>query len=196
MPDYDPKSIPILDDIIEDKKTDTQGETPDDAISIDIAVDKIDQDDSTLDLFDQPAEDFSSVDADTTNLDAETTEPEIGSIDRFIGTTDAEEIETETAESALIDYHPEIEDNTDDSLDRHEAQQDDFKNIEELSAEPDQPVAAQLAAQPVELETIVDDVVKQLLPDLEQQLRFLVQQALEEKLPAEMIEQISEDKND
>jgi hypothetical protein len=32
------------------------------------------------------------------------------------------------------------------------------------------------------LEAVVDDIVKQLMPDLEQQLRFLVQQALEDRL--------------
>ena len=41
--------------------------------------------------------------------------------------------------------------------------------------------------EPIELESIVQSVVKQMLPDLEQQLRFLLQQSLEEKLPAEMI---------
>lgn len=193
MPDYDPKSIPILDDIIEDEKTDTQGETPDDVVAIDISADKIDREDSTLDLFNRPAEDFDSVDAGATNLDAETTEPEIGSIDRFIETKDAEEIETEAVESALIDYHPETEDDTEDS---HEAQQDDSQNIEELETDSVKPVAAQATGQPVDLETVVDDVVKQLLPDLEQQLRFLVQQALEEKLPADMIKKISAGNND
>ncbi len=44
---------------------------------------------------------------------------------------------------------------------------------------------------PTTLETIVEDVVKHLIPDLEQQLRFLVQQALEEKLPEKVIRRIS-----
>lgn len=38
------------------------------------------------------------------------------------------------------------------------------------------------------LESIVEDVVKQMMPDLEQQLRFLIQRSLEEKLPEEIIE--------
>ena len=37
----------------------------------------------------------------------------------------------------------------------------------------------------ISLDEIVDDVVEQLIPDLEQQLRLLVRQALEEKLPEE-----------
>ena len=192
MPDYDPKSIPILDDIIEDEKKDTQGETPDDAIEIDTADDKIDQDDSTLDLFNSPAKDFTTADIDATELDTETEEPEIGSIDRFIEKADTDTEETEITESALIDYHPEEKEDNVDSFDHQEVQPDEFQSIEAQSVESFQPVTAP----PVALETIVDDVVKQLLPDLEQQLRFLVQQALEEKLPAEMIEQISEGKND
>ncbi|VAW54396.1 hypothetical protein MNBD_GAMMA06-826 [hydrothermal vent metagenome] len=41
------------------------------------------------------------------------------------------------------------------------------------------------------LEAIINDVVKHLMPDLEQQLRFLIQQALEEKLPEKTIRRIS-----
>jgi hypothetical protein len=35
----------------------------------------------------------------------------------------------------------------------------------------------------------VNDIVSQLIPDLQQQLRYLVQQALEDRLPAEIISQ-------
>jgi hypothetical protein len=41
------------------------------------------------------------------------------------------------------------------------------------------------------LESVVDDIVKQLIPDLEQQLRFLVQQALEDRLPDALLAQLS-----
>lgn len=48
-----------------------------------------------------------------------------------------------------------------------------------------------LAAEPIALESIVDDIVKQLLPELEQQLRLVVQQALEDKLPDDILEQLT-----
>lgn len=44
----------------------------------------------------------------------------------------------------------------------------------------------------VSLDSMVNDVVKQLIPDLEQQLRFLVKQALEDKLPEDVIEKLSQ----
>ena len=46
------------------------------------------------------------------------------------------------------------------------------------------------AAQSQSLESVVDDIVKQLIPDLEQQLRFLVQQALEDRLPDAILAQL------
>ena len=44
-----------------------------------------------------------------------------------------------------------------------------------------------ISLEPIVLEQIVENVVKQMMPDLEQQLRFLIQQSLEEKLPEEII---------
>ena len=41
--------------------------------------------------------------------------------------------------------------------------------------------------EPLEIELIVKSVVKQMMPDLEQQLRFLIQQALEKQLPPEIV---------
>lgn len=42
-----------------------------------------------------------------------------------------------------------------------------------------------------QLDVIVDKVIKHLMPDLEQQLRFLVQQALEKELPKEIINSLN-----
>ena len=52
------------------------------------------------------------------------------------------------------------------------------------------------AIEPLELEPIVKSVVKQMMPDLEQQLRFLIQQALEERLPPDIIQLTSKKTDD
>lgn len=197
MPDYDPKSIPILDDIIEDDKTDTEQIHPD------ITVNGSEQDDNIPDLF------TTAADIDTTDINIEAAATGIAAIDQFIGSAEENtmDLDTETGESALIDYHaeefddPAVELRQDEAYQEHsplqEVQQYDDLNTAESAV--DTITANNMAdesVQPVSLKPIVDDVVKQLMPDLEQQLRFLVQQALEEKLPADIIEQISTDNND
>ena len=80
MPDYDPKSIPILDDIIEgeNESADT-AETNDEKIiseqiSTDLAATENIQDDNTLDLFND----------ETADIKTDASEPGIGVIDKFI----------------------------------------------------------------------------------------------------------------
>ena len=138
MADYDPKSIPILDDVIDkaldDKKTGAEAESAENnSTTEDTAAD------DNLDLF-----------------NGETSTPE-----------------TETIESALIDYQPEEAEI--DGLDVIEttAEIQPASDIQSIDVAP---------AIDIDIDTIVDDVVKQVMPDLEQQLRFLIQQALEEKL--------------
>ncbi len=62
-------------------------------------------------------------------------------------------------------------------------------NTGAASAEP-APEQALTQLKPV-IDEITDDIVRQLLPDLEQQLRFLVQQALEDRLPDDLVEQLN-----
>jgi len=50
--------------------------------------------------------------------------------------------------------------------------------------------------EPLELEPIVESVVKQMMPDLEQQLRFLIQQALEKRLPSEILKSANTETDD
>lgn len=50
--------------------------------------------------------------------------------------------------------------------------------------------------EPLEVELIVKSVVKQMMPDLEQQLRFLIQQALEKQLPPEIVKSSKDDARD
>lgn len=188
MPDYDPKSIPILDDIIEGESENADAaETSDkkiisEGISTGITGTENIQDDDTPDLFIDEA----------SGIEGGAVEPEISVIDKFIGGVkdDSEEIEaenseTETVESALIDYQAETD-----------ITQGDEHTIDDPSTQHQTTADQSVASEPsITLDSIVDDVLKKLIPDLEQQLRFLVQQALEEKLPAEIINKIST-KND
>ena len=50
--------------------------------------------------------------------------------------------------------------------------------------------------EPLVLEPIIESVVKQMMPDLEQQLRFLIQQALEERLPKDIIQLVNSKTDD
>ena len=197
MPDYDPKSIPILDDIIEDDQEDkTVPELTESDIS---GIDNEQFDEQAgdhLDLFDE----------NTTDIEAE---PEIGAIDQFINTIqdDFDDHDDEPVESALIDYHSADVDTP--AIDRQYETGQQETGQQETIQQDTVPAADDLAVndmsienitpasgQPVVLDEIVDEIVKQLMPDLEQQLRFLVQQALEDRLPEALIEQVSADKND
>ena len=94
MPDYDPKSIPILDDIIEDDTTEPG------LSGLEYAdVENQDSDETAINSLDLFAD-------DTIDTKQETMEPSLGTIDQFINPADDEltAIETDIAESALIDY--------------------------------------------------------------------------------------------
>lgn len=164
MPDYDPKSIPILDDIIDNEVDSENTDAADTAhtkplseeANTDIPGTEDASDDNTPDLFK----------GDITESD-ETTDIESALIDY-----QADDIELhDTPTDDAVTLQPEIADQADDQTDD---QADDFTPS-------------------ISLNEIVDDVVKQLIPDLEQQLRFLVRQALEEKLPEEIIQKTVSD---
>lgn len=221
MPEYDPKSIPILDDIIDDDNSDAEQVNPV------IAESESEQADNSLDLFavdtaDIDSTGISEINITTVEIDVETVEPEIADIDRFIDKTEDNSevlatgyLDAEINQSAQVDYHViDITDEPDEAvIDRQQKnlqyetesltetrQQEetaytpaaDVDNAADISsddevAEPHQPFA---------LEVLVDDVVKQLMPGLEQQLRLHVMQALEEKLPADIIARFSADNDD
>jgi hypothetical protein len=228
MADYDTKSIPILDDIIESHTTEN---TADDGASEDLAAEAT-LAESNLDLFFDESGDIISEDSD----------PQIGVIDDidedqdnnaqqidFAATEfsiqdqaisyeteveiDIAEEESETIESALIDYHNDPEDvNTDfavhlypviDTIDEFETEVtssdlDQITFIEpsvdeatEVPADIPDVTPGETAGETFTLESVVDDIVKQLMPDLELQLRFLVQQALEDRLSDEMLDHLT-----
>ena len=162
MSDFDPKNIPILDDIIDDDSADSN--------QLDSS-----ESENNLDLFEeseaeQAAETESPIDTADNHVD-------IGVINEKISQLsvqyDYEEIYSGLAfrlDGAVKDEQPEK--NARDET-------DSLTTIE-----------------PLELEPIVESVVKQMMPDLEQQLRFLIQQALEKKLPSEIFKSASTETND
>jgi len=155
MPDYDPKSIPILDDIIEaEVENATSTAICEKEINADTTETKKIQDSNTPDLF--------SADINDSAKPIE------------IKNGEAESNETEIVESVLIDYQIEEDNNNSGGGIQHD-----------IISDP-----------PISLDSIVNDVVTQLMPDLEQQLRLLVQQALEEKLPEEIIRQMSSENDE
>ena len=190
MPDYDPKSIPILDDIIEDEIASDDKAEPELSSSEFSNLENQDGDDTTIDNLDL----FTR---DAIDDEQETMEPELGIIDRFIDSAedDLTTIETDAIESALIDYQTDQDEPGINA--KYETQLlDDIPDsndiIDDIAIEDTDINKARSAT----LNSIVDDVVKQLLPDLEQQLRYLVQEALEDKLPEEIVKQLSADKID
>jgi hypothetical protein len=223
MPDYDPKSIPILDDIIEgeidggldgdleDKSNSEDAEATEAGdgkkipgqisaaqINADITAAENIQDDSTLDLFDDSDAASTKHEPYITDTffddlkhDDDLTQDNVTGEDQEHDVQDSDEQDNknQSHESALIDYHAE-EDRAED-----EASQDDIITIDDEISTP--AISSQTIAEApsISLNLIVEDVVKQLMPDLEQQLRFLIKQALEEKLPEDIIDGISTKNN-
>ncbi|MBT8120854.1 MAG: hypothetical protein KJN89_14155 [Gammaproteobacteria bacterium] len=195
MPDYDPKSIPILDDIIEDDIVEENKSEPELAAP-------------ELDDFEYRAGDDSSIDSldlltsDAIDTEGDTAQPELGSIDQLTASAedDRAEDDTHTIESALIDYHADQEEATIDFHNESQAVKDILHDSDDLSHDDLNEINAEEKeidpVQPATLSSVVDEVVKQLVPAMEQQLRYLVQQALEEKLPDEILQQLSNEKTD
>ena len=155
MADYDPKSIPILDDVIEKEKNADIDETSSPLFSAKPAVIAEDN----LDLFTEKSKAVAKI-----------TPPQTVVIDKDV------ESALEEIESALVDYDADTEEN---------GTEDDEQPIE-LELKTAQP--------PPSIEAIVEDITKQLIPDLEQQLRFLIQQALEDRLPDTLINKLASNK--
>ena len=204
MPDYDPKNIPTLDDVIESADNEKQdvdlSATPLDAQS--------DAAENNLDLFAGETIDLLAEDPDfappVTDIEAVTitnsiieytigpgangpaVEPQIGTIDNIskedgcaitlFSPVKASEDKAEPIESALIDYNGDDETGT-STFDMSVTNKQAKNQPTEVNR---QAVTANL------LQSVTDDIVKQLMPELEQQLRLLLKQALKEKLPEDI----------
>ena len=211
MPDYDAKNIPVLDDVVENG----DGKKRDFDLSIESPDDETKE--SNLDLFNDKTSNLTVEDADidieipateTSIIKVETltvpdsiinteytinpaTEAQIGAIDN-LGDEDNNEVslyqpakaaedEAEKFESALIDYT---------AVDQAETPAINVPVIDNPTE--DRPVEnIQQAATTHSLQALTDDIIKQLMPELEQQLRLLLEQALleqvlKEKLPEDI----------
>jgi hypothetical protein len=218
MSDYDLKNIPILDDIIDSDEDDPAELKAMDAdvVDSDTADSDSAHDETAEDNFDLFTND--ETDADSSRLN-ETTGPEIGAIDETMindqvidvidDTTQHAELSLDTPSTAAViadeftpeEYTPEEYVPAEEASEQKpviesasiDYQLTDFQLIDYQTADAGIDNETQLADEQtaVLLDAIVDDVVKQLIPELEQQLRFLVKQALEDKLPAALIEQLS-----
>ena len=195
MPDFDPKTIPILDDVIEviepeevkpeeieQQNNDAEAEATADDEAIDNETALFTADpiiDFTTEVDDDHAESEFDI-----NIEEQLEIPAAAFEDASENTPD--DTSEESIESALIDYNAEYDNET--SL------EDAAANADEITSEIEEPEPA-TETQPlitaIELQTITDDVVNQLIPELEQRLRILVQQALEENLPTEIISSAS-----
>ena len=215
MSNYDPKSIPILDDVIKIEETDNtdiddqEGEpalfetTPVEAENnLDLFVaESINASASTVVTEDVPGVGSLSEDA----------EPQIGIIDEFIAEDNSHTIDITTAEDAIIENSIAVTANdttaeTDESesalisyntdTEETETVSDTTSDIEaiNIAAVDVEPQSAEQPEPPASLKSMVDDITKELMPDLEQQLRYLIQKALEDRLPDEVIDQLIENK--
>lgn len=216
MPDYDPKSIPILDDVIETEDTSSENTAIDDEDEIFTLFEAEPvQSEDNLDLFAE-----TSIAAETLTTEnlaneddfVETTEPQIGIIDDIIDEEISNDIhphDIEASQQAVITdfeaaaYENSTDISTDDlateskpEIEPIESSLIDYHNdAEENETVADiQPVEVeqQTTENPASLESVVDDITKQLMPDLEQQLRFLIQQALEDRLPEDVIDKLTD----
>ncbi len=175
MPDYDPKNIPLLDDIIEQEN---EASASHEKINL---SDEISADDSTLNLFNDT----------TADIEIDSTEPEIGSIDEFI----ENETKIDIIESTLIDYS--FENNTKGNTTTDAQTVDKIYPSGGLTDQHEEITRQPAIIDPtITLDSMVDDIITQLMPDLELQLHSLIQKALREKLPEEIIRQMSAENDD
>ena len=202
MPDYDAKNIPVLDDVIENG----DGVKRDFDLSVEPADDETEE--NNLDLFAGETFDLAVEDTDietaateTSLIEVETVaitdsileytiepaaEPQIGPLDN-ISNEDGDDIslyspakpaedEAEKFESALIDYTAADETET-SSIDMPATNKQEEGQPLEAKQQPSTAISPQ---------SVTDDIIKQLMPELEQQLRLLLEQALKEKLPEDI----------
>ncbi len=212
MPDYDPQSIPILDDVIvsdaHEKSSTEHTKAAAESFIADTEEAETNAAENNLDFFSDSIVTLTEEDIlDNPNKPQE--ESQISSIEPITDTgpdesfaeasVDASDDEQEVAvESALIDYDADSEalDAGPDTTLLEEAINEietvDDRPINPASPAYDMPALETPALETSEsLESIVNDVVKHLMPDLEQQLRYLVQQALEDRLPQEIMQSVT-----
>lgn len=215
MADYDLKDIPTLDDVIEEKSDDSQSETAapvtpaepehntaadhdateaetidDDAHVDDEYVDDKHVDDEHVDdehVDDEHIDDEHGADDITTDNNAAQAIEQQQQSDHL----QAQDVQTQSfipvvTEIVDINYQ-EVYDKSINSINTPTIAGSATTPTGEVPASEELPSEAPFTIEPIELEAIVNRAVTHLLPDLEQQLRFLVQRALEKQLPEALI---------
>ncbi len=173
MPDYDPKNIPVLDDIIEDDGDET-------AASHEkiIVTDEMQADDNTLDLFNESSAD----------IEMDSAQPKIGAIEQVMDHVIDAEIEIDIEASETRTEEIPLDETPADDSDVFESALIDYPHEDDVEQEIESDASAKATdaddepAINLDLDAIIDDVVTQLLPELEQQLRTRLKQALQESL--------------
>ncbi|MCK4674382.1 MAG: hypothetical protein KAT61_00585 [Gammaproteobacteria bacterium] len=161
MPDYNPKDVPTLDDIIEKAVT---GDTESDEVETEATK-------NDVDLLSDESIDLPPV--NTVFAAAEHDNPET-----------VQHIDEESGETSV--YLSEDEDDPDktgSTVSNYNENEDNSSIIDQRSVEP----AAQVSVESISLELVVNNIVKQLMPDLERQLKLQLKQALKENLPEEIV---------
>jgi len=196
MPDFDPKSIPILDDIIEDDDTENSDE-----LNAEVSTSE-----NNLNLFSK----------DPVLSDTEISEPSSDVTNDIVNesqlsTTDSEEIDIDAIGNikATHDEKSDAPDHLASALinlgDDEEEGLDPVTNIQPVN-EPaiDHPTNDELTndnpdiepIQQISLQAMTEDIVKQLMPELKLQLHTLVLQTLQDKLPTEIVKQENTETDD
>ena len=174
MADFDPNIIPILDDIISTGDTDKAANRPKDDLQKSLELDKPEETETVS----EDAED---------NFDIQGGESEPGETD--IDATEIDATEThnqyadhESSDSDITPMSAETEETpTDDgNLDNQEFTSDaaDFSaeiNDESPSNEP-------VEEQPIAIETLTEDILTSIMPEMEHLLRERIRQILEQQL--------------
>lgn len=179
-PDFTPEHIPTLEDIIERGVGDDEEKTSQEAIadSVDTADDVTPFD---IHLFlaksrEQAAGGY-----------FDETEPQLGDLNLIL---DAEPDDTE---AVRYDYEEDyLDDNGLLPTDYYADEEDITSIIDMQSIEP----APQTSIKPISVGNLVKNIVKEMMPDLEQQLVFMLQKAIEEKLPKELIKTSDSESSD
>jgi len=160
MPDYDPKSIPILDDIIEEKVIEETEEDKDDATE------------NNLDLFSDKAKDTAAEEPVIEQI-----EPQVGSIEDINGEVNTE---TDNIESALINYNAE----------EQSSQPAIEDQISEETTEEMPPASTTPLALEAIVDDVVKQLMPDLEQQLRFLLQTALEERLPEKLPEELLKNI------
>lgn len=188
MPDYDPKDIPTLDDIIEKGISDDSDVKVKDGIAASAEAETEPQ------PFDINAFLTGARSTPEAGIDEETG-PRSGDLNDLLHSEDItvksppDEVTGEP--DIFLDDDSEEVVIEDTVFTTAEYYADDDYIVDEQPDEQAEPIMVE----PIEVGEIVKDIVKQMMPDLEQQLVFLLQKAIEEKLPEELVRRTDADKN-